>query len=299
MFRQDFICSVLLSCIKNTLPPKPSERLRTDILSFTASHFPIWLLIFFISVMLLPSWLLAFNFPFLCCNIFLELLSWPNSSRCVAYAWLMCRLLILPSTTCSLLTWRVDEVTYSQMIDIFISGRECFNTSGAEIYLEHSVFQSQSKQRQIHPSQVSWRPKFSLFALSICPKDRTGLKEGEGCIFVCFLLSYASVLNWRETSFVLIYGAEVHDLKNVHYASYWKNSICLPNGPCESLTFFFLRNEVSFAHKWWHMSLMVAEMILECILLVFLKTYHSLLLSIIALGINGVVTRQFKLSSAI
>lgn len=180
--------------------------MRADIVPFTASQLPIWLLISFISLILLLAWLLGFHYPFLCCNILLELLSEASSSCRVVYAWLICGLLILPSTPCSVQTCRVDKVTYSQMIDIFISRGECFKTLSADIYLENGILRPNTKDTQTNPSWVSLQPKFSPFALSVSLKDRAGPKmaardwEEQG-VFVMKGLG----LGWVSTPFVLTY----------------------------------------------------------------------------------------------
>lgn len=146
--------------------------MRTDIVPLTASRLPIWLLISFISLMLLLAWLLGFHYPFLCCNILLELLSEASSSCHVVYAWLICGLLISPSTPCSVPARRADKVTYSQMIDIFIRRRECFKTLSTGIYLKRGILWPNTRHAQTHSSRAGRRPKFSLFALSISLKDR-------------------------------------------------------------------------------------------------------------------------------
>lgn len=149
--------------MKSPPSPMPSERMRTDIVPFTASQLPIWLLISFISLMLLLAWLLGFHYPFLCCNILLELLS-PASSSCrVVYAWLICGLLISPSTPCSVPTWWVDKVTYSQMIDIFIRRGECFKTLSAGIYLDQGILRPKPDMPKTHPSRAGrFQPVYPL-----------------------------------------------------------------------------------------------------------------------------------------
>lgn len=92
------------------------------------------------------------------------------------HAWLICGSLISPSTLCSLPTWRVDKVTYSQMIDIFIRRGECFKTLSAGIYLEHGILQPNTWHAQSHSSRIGRRPKLSPFALSVSMKDRAGPK---------------------------------------------------------------------------------------------------------------------------
>lgn len=158
--------------------------MRTD--PFTARRLPIWLLISFISLMLLLAWLLGFHYPFLCRSILSEWLLKASSSCWVVYAWLICGPLVLPSTHCSVCTLRVDKVTYMQMIEIFISKGEFFKTLSAGIYLGHGILRPNGRRAQS-------RPKFCpLCLLSWCeggperaPKKKrehllwlTKLKEG-------------------------------------------------------------------------------------------------------------------------
>lgn len=75
-----------------------------------------------------------------------------------------------PPPLCSMPTWRVDKVTYSQMIDIFIRRRECLKTLSAGIYLKRGILRPNTRYAQTHPSRVGRGPGLGPFALSVSLK---------------------------------------------------------------------------------------------------------------------------------
>lgn len=164
----------------------PSERMRTDIVPFNASQLPIWLLISFISSMLLLARLLGFHYPFLCRNIHpprIVVVGEFILSRCLCLIDLrVADLALRPS-----LGWRrrrVDKVTYSPMIDIFIRRGGCFKNlkrghlSGARhLAARRPTCPSPSIMAGGGVGRGVRRPELSpWFALSVGLKDGAGLK---------------------------------------------------------------------------------------------------------------------------
>lgn len=188
--------------------------------------------------MLLLAWLLGFHYPFLCRNILLELLSRASSSCRVVYAWLICGWLISPSASCSVWTCRVDEVTYSEMIDIFIRGGECFKM----LKRRHlsGEWHLAAQRSQTNPSWVSRRHELSPSAAAVRLKDGAGGLQkvveddweeqgvfwgvGQVICLKCDLKTYKRGFSQVFSVFVLTYRVNVNDFASTHCGFYWKKS---------------------------------------------------------------------------
>lgn len=143
------------------LPPVPSQGTETDTVPFMATQLPVWLLIFFISSLLLLAWLFGFHYPPFIPQYSFGILIRPKLllSRCL-------RLIDLQASPRA--QRLVNEVTYSWMIDIFIR-KQCFKT--LSIYFQCSILWHSTCPNSIHHRWLDSPRSTRLPSISL--KDRT------------------------------------------------------------------------------------------------------------------------------